>query len=73
MVNGAAASLRATIGVPLPANDQLHQQQIIAAARTQLGETAYASAYAEGYAMTTDQAVAFALAQVEDKLLTLPI
>jgi predicted ATPase/transcriptional regulator with XRE-family HTH domain len=37
----------------------------IAAARAQLDETTYASAYAEGYAMTPDQAVAFALAQFD--------
>lgn len=60
---GAAASLRARIGVPLPIRDQPGYQQIMATVRIQLGETIYDTAYATGWAMTTDQAVAFALAQ----------
>ena len=60
---GASASLRARIGVPLPASDQPDYQQRMAAARAQLDETTYASAYAQGYAMTPDQAVVVALAR----------
>jgi len=58
---GAAAKLRAEISVPLPARDQSRYQQITTAARAQLDETTYASAYAAGYTMTADQAVAFVL------------
>jgi len=37
----------------------------MAATRAQLDETTHAAPYAEGYAMTPDQTVAFALAQVD--------
>ncbi len=58
---GAAVSLRATIRVPLSASEQSRQQQILTVARAQLDEPAVASAYAAGYAMTPDEAVAFAV------------
>ncbi len=60
---GAAANLHEAIGAPLRPIDRPRYQAIISAVRAQLGETAYASAYAAGCAMTADQAVAFALAQ----------
>ncbi|CAN5855572.1 tetratricopeptide repeat protein [soil metagenome] len=62
---GAAANLHEVIGAPLRPIEQLGYQAIISAVRAQLNETTYARAYAEGYAMTLDQAVAFALAQVD--------
>ena len=61
---GAAASLRQGIGAPLPASEQTRHDQLMAETCSQLGETVYASLYAEGFAMSTDQAVAFALAQL---------
>lgn len=62
---GAAASLRQGIGAPLPASEQTRRDQLIADARSHLGETVYAIAYASGDAMTLDQAVVFALAQFD--------
>ncbi|MFN8444816.1 MAG: tetratricopeptide repeat protein [Caldilineaceae bacterium] len=59
---GAAENLRQKIGSSLPPKDHADHQQFIAALRTQLDETTYARLYNEGFVMTTDQAVAFALA-----------
>ena len=59
---GAAVRLRALILAPLSDSEQSRHQQIVTVARAQLDETTYASAYAEGYAMSPDQAVVFALA-----------
>ncbi len=42
-----------------------HYERILTAVRAQLDETTFTSAYAEGYAMTADQAFAFALAQFD--------
>ncbi len=36
-----------------------HYQRILSAVRAQLDEVPFAAAYAEGYAMTPDQTVAF--------------
>ena len=55
---GAAAALRKTIGAPLPPVYRPDYEQSVAAARTQLGEQTFASAWAEGRAMTPDQALA---------------
>lgn len=57
----AAESLRQRIGSPLPASDQMRHHRMIAAIHSQLDETVYAHLYAEGHAMTPDQAVVFAL------------
>nr|HMN30508.1 tetratricopeptide repeat protein [Caldilineaceae bacterium] len=60
---GAAAKLHEAIGAPLRPSDRPRYQATIATVRAQLDEIIYATAYAEGYAMTPDQAVAFALGQ----------
>lgn len=57
---GAAASVRATIHVPF--NEQSRDEPIITVARTQLGETAFALAWAEGQIMTLDEAITYAVA-----------
>jgi non-specific serine/threonine protein kinase len=58
---GAAASWREAINEPLPFSFQDDYAESITQARTQLGEKAYASAWAEGHAMSAAQAIALAL------------
>ncbi|MGE5251016.1 MAG: tetratricopeptide repeat protein, partial [Bacteroidota bacterium] len=58
---GAAASWREAINEPVPVTYQKDYAAIITEARTQLGEKVYASAWAEGYAMSAEQAIALAL------------
>jgi transcriptional regulator with XRE-family HTH domain len=43
------------------ASEHSHYERILAGVRAQLDEVTFSAAYAEGYAMTPDQAVAFAL------------
>jgi tetratricopeptide (TPR) repeat protein len=58
---GAAESLRQTIGCrPAPAARATYERAI-ASARAQLGEEAFAAAWAAGRAMTLEQAIAYAL------------
>ena len=58
---GAAASLReVTRGPALPVEQPL-RERAMATAQASLGEAAYASAWAEGTAMTPEQAIAYAL------------
>ena len=52
---GAAEALRETVGNPIPPLYLLEYQQAVAAAREQLGEEAFASAWARGRAMTPEQ------------------
>jgi len=62
-VMGRAASLRESIGAPiLPPNRGRHEHGV-AAARSRLGDAAYAAAFNRGRAMTIDEVVAFALDQ----------
>jgi len=58
---GAAESLRRQLGVPLPAMYHEEYERTVSALRAALGEEAFAVAWAEGQAMTLDQAVEFAL------------
>ena len=55
---GAAEALRETIGTPLPPVERDTYERSVAAVRTQLGEKAFATAWAEGRAMTPEQAFA---------------
>jgi len=55
---GAAQALRDAIGVPLRSFERAINEWGIAAIRTQLGEEAFAAAWAEGRAMTPAQAFA---------------
>ncbi len=58
---GAAQALLDSIGAQLDPIDRLGYDQYVAAAREQLGEAAFAKAWAEGRAMTVEQAIAYAL------------
>lgn len=59
---GAAANLHEAIGAPLRPIDRPRYQATIATVHAQLDENTYAAAYAEAYAMTPEEAVAFAFA-----------
>jgi hypothetical protein len=58
---GAAEVLRELIGSPIPPPERPIYERTIAALRAQLDEIAVAAMWAEGQAMTTEQAIAFAL------------
>jgi tetratricopeptide (TPR) repeat protein len=55
---GAAEALREAIGAPMYPVDHAEYAPLIAAARAQLGETAFAAAWTEGRSMTPEQALA---------------
>jgi ATP/maltotriose-dependent transcriptional regulator MalT len=55
---GAAEALREAIGAPIPPVDRAEYERIVAAARSHLGEKAFAAAWAEGRTMTPEQALA---------------
>jgi predicted ATPase/class 3 adenylate cyclase/DNA-binding CsgD family transcriptional regulator len=55
---GAAEALRQHIGAPLPPVYRNDYEQAVTAARSALGEKAFASAWAEGRIMTPEQALA---------------
>ncbi len=54
----AAAALRDSLGAPLPPVSRADYERCVAAARAQLGEQAFALAWAEGQSMTWEQALA---------------
>jgi tetratricopeptide (TPR) repeat protein len=58
---GAAASAREVLGVPLPPGDRAAYERNVATVREHLGEATWAAAWAEGWGMTLEQAIAFAL------------
>ncbi len=55
---GAAQSLRQAIGAPIPPVDRATYERSVATARTQLGEKAFAKAWAEGQTMILEQILA---------------
>ena len=55
---GAAAALRETMGTPIPPVYRADYDRSVAAARAQLGEKAFAAAWAEGRIMTVEQVLA---------------
>jgi tetratricopeptide (TPR) repeat protein len=57
----AAAALRGRIGAPIPSHERTHYDRQVAGVRTALGDTAFGSAWAEGQAMTLEQAISAAL------------
>jgi non-specific serine/threonine protein kinase len=63
---GAAAALREAHGLHLPALLRARSEGYAAAARAQVGEAAFAAAWAAGRAMTLEQAVADALEEPGD-------
>jgi predicted ATPase/class 3 adenylate cyclase len=58
---GAAAHLPTTAGTPLPPDLQSDPERTAASARAALGEEAFAAAWAEGHAMTLEEAIGYAL------------
>ena len=58
---GAAAALREAMGFPVPPVDQPAYHATIASLRTAVGEATFATAWAEGQAMTLEQALGYAL------------
>ena len=58
---GAAGALRHAIHSPIPPSERESHQQSVNEIRSALGDEAFARASSEGQAMTTDEAVAYAL------------
>jgi tetratricopeptide (TPR) repeat protein len=54
---GAADALREAIGTPIPSVYQLNHERAVAKVRTQVGDESFAKAWAEGRAMTPEQAM----------------
>ena len=54
---GAAEVLRDTMGAPIPPIERAGYKDSVAAARSKVGENAFATAWAEGRTMTLDQAL----------------
>jgi len=54
---GAADALRDAIGVPIPPIERADYERSLSAARVHLGERAFAAAWAQGRAMTPQQAL----------------
>jgi len=55
---GTAQALREAIGAPLPPIERADYQQAVATARDYLGEETFASAWAQGHAMTAERVLA---------------
>jgi tetratricopeptide (TPR) repeat protein len=60
---GAAEALREELGTPVPPPDRAEYERAVAAARAALGDEAFAAAWAEGRAMSWQQAIAYALGE----------
>jgi predicted ATPase/class 3 adenylate cyclase/Tfp pilus assembly protein PilF len=58
---GAEEALRETIGAPLPPSERNGREETLQRAHEHLGEELFAAAWADGYAMKLDHAIAFAL------------
>ncbi len=59
---GAAEVLRETFGLRRPPADQVEHERRVASAKVALGETVFEATWAEGRAMTLEQAIEYALA-----------
>jgi predicted ATPase/class 3 adenylate cyclase len=58
---GAEEALREAIGAPLPPSEHNGREQTLKHTHEHLGEESFAAAWADGYAMKLDHAIAFAL------------
>jgi hypothetical protein len=58
---GAAEALRAAIGAPIPPIERASYEQAVAAARTELGESDFAAAWAQGRATPLEQVISTVL------------
>jgi tetratricopeptide (TPR) repeat protein len=63
---GVAATLRDAIGAPHPLNRREEWERELGAARAELGEAAFAAAWAEGQSMSLEEAVRYALEAATD-------
>jgi hypothetical protein len=61
----AAAAVRDALGVSLSPVERVQLDRTLTSARTQLGEAAFAAAWSSGAVMGLEQAVAYALDEVE--------
>ncbi len=61
---GAAEALREAIDAPLPPSERASHDSDIAGVRAALGEEAFATAWAQGRAMTLEQAIEYALKEI---------
>jgi predicted ATPase/DNA-binding XRE family transcriptional regulator len=62
---GGAAALRAELGATLPPNDREFNARYIAESTAQLGDDVFSAAWAEGERMSSDEAIAYALGEVQ--------
>ena len=62
---GAVQALRKELGVPLPSHDQEEQDRCLTELEVLLGKDRYTAVFAEGQAMTMEQAIAYALEEAE--------
>lgn len=69
---GVGEELCETSGIPLPAAARVGYGRVVDAVRTQLEAETVAAAWAEGRAMTTEQAIAYALGREDDGPVELP-
>jgi non-specific serine/threonine protein kinase len=60
-LSGAASSLRTLLGAPLPPTDRPSYEQTVAALRTQLDESTFTAAWAEGQAIPLEETLAEAM------------
>jgi DNA-binding CsgD family transcriptional regulator len=62
---GAAEALRSDIGAPVPPDARPYYERSMAAARARLEEGAWEAAWAQGMAMSLEEAVEYALSEAE--------
>jgi DNA-binding NarL/FixJ family response regulator len=62
---GAAEALRDTVGLPMPPHRRRRHTAAITAARAELGDDAFETAWADGRALSVDEAMSFALDTAE--------
>jgi hypothetical protein len=60
---GAAEALRKTVGAPLSIEGRLYFERSMVAARAELGEAAWEAAFAQGMAMSPEEAAEYALGE----------
>jgi hypothetical protein len=70
---GAAEALRERIAAPIPAEEIPHYQARVAGARQHLDAAAWEQAWAEGRAMSMEEAIAYALAPLAPPPLGAPV
>jgi hypothetical protein len=62
---GASEALPEAMGAPLEPGDRALQEPYLAAARSQLDEAAWQEAWAQGQAMTLEEAISYVLEEEE--------